>query len=252
MKKTILWCFVSFFFFSSYSWAQRLTEQDYSELSLLFAEDAQIRKNTKISYKEYQTKRQQLSFSHSGVLTLSRSENSNTNIKKVLVVVNASIYNQLANKIERYACDINFVYGCEVIMETVSGGNHVDIKNLILANQTNLDGVIFIGDISAAWFEISNDHNKYGYDSWACDLYYMDLNGIWADVDNNEIFDSHTGSVQPEIFVAKNKIIVNDYVIPSGKHVVFNAKEAVLNPGFECQAGGSFEIINEGCMSNYP
>ena len=43
---------------------------------------------------------------------------------------------------------------------------------------------------------------------------------------------------------------VNNYVIPSGKHVIFNAKEVIFNPGFKCELGGSFEVINEGCMSN--
>lgn len=52
--------------------------------------------------------------------------------------------------------------------------------------------------------------------------------------------------------VAKDKIIVNNYVIPSGIHVIFNAPEVDLSSGFECQFGGSFEIINEGCMSNCP
>ena len=55
-----------------------------------------------------------------GILSYTRV---NTSINKILVIVNSSIYNQLSGKIERYAYDINYIYGCEVIMETVSGGD---------------------------------------------------------------------------------------------------------------------------------
>ena len=36
-----------------------------------------------------------------------------------------------------------------------------------------------------------------------CDLYYMDINGTWTDADGNGIHDTHTGNVQPEIFVGR-------------------------------------------------
>jgi len=52
--------------------------------------------------------------------------------------------------------------------------------------------------------------------------------------------------------VAKDKITVTNYIIPSGKHVLFNAKNVELGVGFKCELGGSFKIINEGCMSNCP
>ena len=63
--------------------------------------------------------------------------------------------------------------------------------------------MVLIGDIPTAWFQISNDHDKYGYAEWPCDLYYMDTDGVWADLDNDGIFDSHTGNVRPEIFIGR-------------------------------------------------
>ena len=190
---------------------QTLTEQDYSELSRLFEEDVLLMGDTREFYANYQSTRLRATFSHSRVLTLNRNPNVNTSVNKILIIVNSSIYNQLSNKIERYACDINYVYGCKVIMEITNGGDHTNIKNLITTNQTNLDGVVFIGDIAAAWFEVTNDYfgyagynnQGYGYAVWPCDLYYMDIDGTWSDTDGNNIYDSHTGNVQPEIFIGR-------------------------------------------------
>lgn len=85
----------------------------------------------------------------------------------------------------------------------MSGSNYKSIKELVLSEIADLDGVVLIGDIPVAWFEVSNDHDEYGYANWPCDLYYMDTDGNWLDTDGNGIFDVHTGNVQPEIFVGR-------------------------------------------------
>ena len=172
MKSKVNLIVILFFFGTSYfaCFGQMLTEQDYAELARLFAVDAQLMGEPREAYDNYQSTRLRAPFSHSRVLTLSGNPNVNTSINKILVVVNSSIYNQLSDKIKRYACDIYYVYGCEVIMETVSGGDYTNIKNLITTNQTNLDGAVFIGDIAVSWYEVENDYvgyaplpNKEGY-----------------------------------------------------------------------------------------
>jgi len=182
---------------------QTLTKQDYSKLARLFAKDVQLKTGSREAYANYQSTRSQAPFSHSRVLALDGSLNKNIGIDKILIIVNSSMYNQLTDKINRYAHDINNVYKCEIIMEIFTGGDHADVKDLIVSNQNNLSGVVFIGNIPAAWFEISDDFNEYGYASWPCDLYYMDLNGEWIDTDGNGIYDSHIGDVEPEIFVGR-------------------------------------------------
>ena len=214
MKNKVNLIVILFFFVNSYfaCFGQALTEQDYSELASLFKEDVRLMGDTREVYSNYQSTRLRAPFSYSRILTLSKNPNLNTGTNKILVIVNSSIYNQLPDRIERYAYDINYVYGCEVIMETVTGGDHTNIKSLITSNQTNLNGAVFIGDIAVAWYEVANDYDGYaplpdkegyGYKLWPCDLYYMDINGIWTDADGNGIYDAHTGSVQPEIFVGR-------------------------------------------------
>lgn len=188
----------------------QVSEQEYKDLSKLFSVDVQLMGDAVANFENYKSSRQETVFTHQNVLRLNKS--AQTSLQKILVVVETNIYEQLSYKIERYARDINYVYGCEVIVERVSGGKCTDIKNLILANKANLDGVVFIGDIVAAWYEISNDHDEYGYRSWPCDLYYMDIDGVWTDVNQNGIFDAHTGNVQPEIFVGRMVVSMRSLV----------------------------------------
>ena len=184
-------------------YGQTLTKQHYSELARLFAKDVQLKGDPRENYMNYQSTHVCTPFSHSKVLSLNENRNGNRDIEKVLVIVHSLIYSQLTEKINRYASDISRVYDCEVIMETVSGGDHTNIKNLIISHQTNLSGVVFIGDIAPAWYEVENDFGDYGYAIWPCDLYYMDINGTWHDYDGNGIYDAHTGDIKPEIFVGR-------------------------------------------------
>lgn len=179
-------------------------ELDYESLSALFEEDVRI-----LDESDTTSKLPTLSFVqtgpfiHSQVLALDLNPDSISGIIKILIIVESSIYEQMGSKINRYANDIATVYGCAVFVESVSGGSHKDIKTLILSYKNNLNGTVFIGDIPAAYFEIEDDHYKYGYRKWPCDLYYMDLNGTWTDSDGNDIYDIHTGDILPEIFVGR-------------------------------------------------
>jgi len=191
-------CFISYNIFG-----QTLTKNNNAELVRLFAKDVQLKGDPKVNYDNYQSTRVQLPFSYSKVLTLQGNQNGNRDIEKIIIIPTSSVYSQLSEKIIRYANDINRAYGCEVTILTVCAGTHTSIKNLILSEQTDLSGVVFIGDIPAAWYEVENDFNEYGYAVWPCDLYYMCLNSTWEDNDENGIFDAHTGDIQPNIFVGR-------------------------------------------------
>lgn len=43
----------------------------------------------------------------------------------------------------------------------------------------------------------------------------------------------------------------NNYVIPAGKYVIFDAPEIRLLPGFQCSAGAHFETYSDGCNCNH-
>lgn len=183
--------------------SQVITDAEYKQMSALFGNNIVVIGHEKVDYAKYRELYTNLTFAHKKILSIDRLLTGNTEVKRVLILVKSSIYEVLSTKIERYAFDIHQAYGCEVVMECVSGELPEDIKKLITSNATNLNGVVLIGDIVAAWYEIQNDHSTYGYKTWPCDLYYMDLDGNWADNDKNGIYDTHTGNVQPEIFVGR-------------------------------------------------
>lgn len=183
--------------------SQVITETEYKQMSALLGNNIVIVGHDKVDYMKYRKQYINHGFTHKKILSIDGLLTGNSEVKKILILVKSSIYEMLSTKIERYAFDIYQAYGCEIVMECVSGEYPEDIKQLITSNATNLNGVVLIGDIIAAWYEIQNDHNKHEYRTWPCDLYYMDLDGSWEDGDGNGIYDTHTGKVQPEIFVGR-------------------------------------------------
>ena len=124
----------------------------------------------------------------------------NSPIAHVLIISEYKLYwnTDARIKIDRYVQDIQRAYGCTVTLETVQGGDAETLKKLIQDYyNAGLDGVVLIGRLPAAWYEIENDHEAieqggYGYADWTCDLFLMDMDGLWLDTDNNGLYDSHT------------------------------------------------------------
>jgi|GEM_PF-1860719 len=133
---------------------------------------------------------------------------------RILVIANSSLYadNRGQKCIDRYVQDVGKAYGCQVTLVTAEGGRAEDLKALICQEYFlfGLDGVVLIGEQPAAWFEVPNDHywwqGGYGYADWTCDLFLMDLDGLWRDVDANGKYDVHEngeGDIEAEIFVGR-------------------------------------------------
>jgi hypothetical protein len=105
-----------------------------------------------------------------------------------------------------YAEDVHTIYGYGIYLETVDNATPEQLKSLILGYYDNLYGVLLIGNLPECLFEIEKDYGdrySYGYRKWPCDLFYMDLNGSWADTDINGIYDTHNGDVAPDIIFGR-------------------------------------------------
>lgn len=121
-----------------------------------------------------------------------------SSLSRVLVSVNASLCadKRARGSIDRYLWDINRGSNCTVELMTAQGGSPEDIKLRIQARyyQGGLDGVVLIGRLPAAWYEVANDHawsnGDYGYADWTCDLFFMDMDGSWDDADADRKYDS--------------------------------------------------------------
>jgi hypothetical protein len=120
---------------------------------------------------------------------------------KVLVLVNWELYPQIEDSISRYVMDLAYE-GYYAIVEQVSGGTPQELQDFIKAAQPTV-GCLLVGKLPVAWYELDNDFGDSGYVDFPCDLYYMDLSGVWGESDANGKFDSHTGDVRPDIWVGR-------------------------------------------------
>jgi hypothetical protein len=81
------------------------------------------------------------------------------------------------------------------------GGHPPDVRQFLINKYAEAgEGftVIFVGDLPVAMFEIPS-----GWENgrpFPCDLYYMDLDGVWIDAGyNSGVYDAHVGEVKADI-----------------------------------------------------
>jgi hypothetical protein len=111
----------------------------------------------------------------------------------------------------------------DVAVFSVSGTSAESLKALLAAEyQTGMTSAVFVGDLPIAWFQLIDDWNSNGmrdpgegYEEFPCDLFFMDLDGTWADnmvrldsldslvPGSDSIYDLHDGTITPEIAVSR-------------------------------------------------
>ncbi len=137
---------------------------------------------------------------------------------KISILVDTVLYLLIKTGVDQYIDDLN-AEGYSVTVQTISGGSPDEIKTWIIDSYNQgCIGFVFIGDITAAWAEVSGD-------VFPCDLFYMDLDGNWEDNDDDGDYEIHTagtGDMGPEVFVGRlyahtlnydtESNMVNDYL----------------------------------------
>ena len=130
------------------------------------------------------------------ITTVYKKSNQRGNV--VDVVVNSGIYPDIAAQLDTFTNDLVSA-GYSVQLDTISGMSHTTLRSH-LAGISNIAGAIFVGEVPVAWFET----NGFGeWEEYPHDLYFSDLDGTYVDSDNDGIYDDHTGSVAPEIWVGR-------------------------------------------------
>lgn len=117
----------------------------------------------------------------------------------ISVLVDSGLYKKVTFALSQYIDDLE-AEGYSVFLETVTGGTPEEIKEWIANRyESGCAGIVFIGDITAAWAEVSGS-------VFPCDLFYMDLDGNWEDNDLDGVYEIHTagdGDMGPELYVAR-------------------------------------------------
>jgi hypothetical protein len=136
--------------------------------------------------------------------TASQSAVMNSTSLVVLVLVNSSIFDGVQASLDHYKVDLRSSGFEDIIVMNWSEPSPIRVRETLLQfySTNNLAGALLVGDIPYAEYEMTSE---WGYERFPIDLYYMDLNGVWTDLDGDGVFDDHLGKVAPEIWVGRIK-----------------------------------------------
>ena len=97
--------------------------------------------------------------------------------------------------IQRYKSDLeNEGYDVKIHCSIGSNTPPYKIRELLQSEyekSVNLSGAVFVGNIPAPLYNEKRDQGDPYWHDYLADFYYMDLDGIWEDRDNNGVLDEH-------------------------------------------------------------
>jgi hypothetical protein len=155
MRRTI--SFIILFSISKFSISQFLTEEQYKIQTQLFIVDSLIKGNQGIYEKPLITRGSGYS------CELKHNINHKPDKKflgKYIIYCKDLHWGKIKNSLEKYALNVQSKFNMDILIYSVDNETPEELKSNIKKESTNLKGVTFIGDISAAWFEINDDFNK--------------------------------------------------------------------------------------------
>jgi hypothetical protein len=131
---------------------------------------------------------------------------------RVAIMVETGVYGDISASVSTYANDLADV-GFSSVVVTISGNAEYLRDTLItLYNEPDsLVGTVLIGELPYVIFEMMQDFG-WGpeYEDFPCDLYFMDMDGIWEDIaDDGEVqpdngkLDTWLGETSVEIWASR-------------------------------------------------
>jgi hypothetical protein len=112
----------------------------------------------------------------------------------VMIVVNQILYLQIDSSLTAWLEDLEKEGYQPIVYLAMNNNDPVELKEMVIHEweQSSIEGVIFVGDVPFAWYEM--DEPGWGHEEFPIDLYFMDLDGDWADADSDGVFDEHYGA----------------------------------------------------------
>ena len=157
------------------------------------------------------------------------------------ILIHESIYPEITAALDQYIADIE-LEGYTVLLQTVTGGTPEGIKTWITTRyQEGACGILLIGDVTAAWAEVSGD-------VFPSDLFYMDLDGHWADEDHDgdyEVHDTGTGDMGPEVYIGRIYATTLTYDTEASMVNDYFAKAHAYRTGTLIQLRRGLEYVEE-------
>jgi len=123
---------------------------------------------------------------------------------KMLVFVDHEIYSDINFEITRYISELSGE-GFSPELHIYESGTPIELRSFIATKyHEGFKGMIMIGNLPLAYYrtESCTSHIPQN-ETFPCDLFYMDIDGVFSDSNNDGIFDSHTGNVAPEMWFGR-------------------------------------------------
>ncbi|MFZ5981456.1 MAG: thrombospondin type 3 repeat-containing protein [Candidatus Zixiibacteriota bacterium] len=187
---TTLWCCLLF-------WAAPAFPQNYDDIPITRWVDPNNSRPT--SYTEWLAISEPSKPFESRLVNQGAPDKNADNVK-FAILINAALYSQIQTSIDQYVSDLT-AEGYDVQVHTLSGGTPVDVRALLISLYAGgLEGGVLIGDLPVPWFEADCWDN---HEEFPVDLFYMDLDGTFQDLDFDGLYDIHQGNVAPEIWLGR-------------------------------------------------
>jgi len=124
----------------------------------------------------------------------------------ILILVNDKQFDVLRPYLEQYVRDIKNHCNKNVAIVNGTWTDHYDVRAEIrnIYESNDIQGCMLIGNIPWAYY-VSSYYvdGQYKEHVFPCDVYYMDLNGIWEDTDNDGVFDNREDPDDVEIWICR-------------------------------------------------
>ncbi len=132
---------------------------------------------------------------------------------RICIVIHQNVYLEITAALTQYEADLHAM-GFDTVTYVYVSGSPEDLRGhlTMLYQQTeSLVGAVLIGNIPYIVYEMMQDWgNGDEYEDFPCDIFYMDLDGIWSDdlssglvLPDNGKYDSRSGNLDLEIWVSR-------------------------------------------------
>jgi hypothetical protein len=136
------------------------------------------------------------------------------------MIVEARLAGPLSHEIGQLRTDLAREGTTLIVVDSLTADTSPQsLRDLLraLSSTVSLQGVILVGDFSAPLYNVPHQEGDPYWHDHLSDLYYMDLDGDWADADGDGVFDTHRdnapgrfgwpwiggGDREPELWVSR-------------------------------------------------
>jgi len=133
--------------------------------------------------------------------------------RRICLVVDSSLVITNANALTQYQLNLQYA-GYNVLVYQYVSGTAEELRSFLATlygQPESLAGSVFIGNLPYVIYEMMEDWGEGAeYEDFPCDIFFMDLNGIWSDVcedqevhSNNGKYDTRSGDLGLEIWISR-------------------------------------------------